>query len=388
MLVKTTLALLLLAMTASAEAPKYVYPATRKDAQIDEYHGTRVADPYRWLEDDNSAETKAWVLEQNKVTFEFLEQIPARENIRARLKELWNHERFGVPHRHGGRYFYTRNTGLQNQAVLLVAEGLDGPPRVLLDPNTLSEDGTVALAGYEISEDGALMAYGIARSGSDWHEWHVRDVGTGADRDDVLNWVKFSGASWAKDGSGFYYSRFDEPKPGAQLTALNEYQKLCFHRLGTKQSEDPIVYERRDHKDWGFGGSVTDDGKFLVITATQGTDTKNRVYYRDLTVPEAKIVPLLEDFDASYDFFDNDGPVFFFKTDLEAPRSRVIAIDVTKPARPNWRELIPQSDDALTGVSYVGGQFTCTYLHDAHSIVKVFTPGENRGAASRAKLVR
>ena len=271
MVVKITVTFLLSAVIASAEPPKIEYPATRKGDVVDNYHGAKIADPYRWLEDDNSAETKAWVEAENKVTFGFLGQIPEREKIRARLKEIWNYERFGAPHQRGGRYFYSRNSGLQNQSVLYVAEGLDAEPRVLLDPNTLSPDGTVSLAGYDISEDGALMAYGLHRGGSDWSEWRVRDVATGKDRDDLVEWVKFSGAAWAKDASGFFYSRFDAPKAGAQLTELNEFQKLYFHRLGTKQSDDELIYERRDHKDWGFGGEVTDDGRYLVIGVSRGT---------------------------------------------------------------------------------------------------------------------
>ena len=375
-------------MNAGAEL---TYPPARHEEVVDDYHGTKIADPFRWLEDDNSPETKAWVEAQNRVTSRFLEGIPERGKIRERLKELWNYERFGVPQQRGGRYFFTRNSGLQNQAVLLVAEALDAEPRVLLDPNTLSPDGTVALANYEISDDGALLAYGLSRGGSDWQEWRVREVATGQDRADLVQWVKFSGAAWMKDGSGFFYSRYSAPSDGAQLTGVNEFQKLYFHKLGTPQSDDALIYERRDHKDWGFHGEVTDDGRYLVISVSQGTDPKNRVFYKDLHAPEAKVVELLNDFDASYEFIDRDSATFYFKTDLEAPRSRVIAIDLRKPGRANWQELIPQGSDALKGVSHLGGKFICTYLDDAHSSVKVFAREvEPRlsGAASRAKLVR
>jgi prolyl oligopeptidase len=361
------------------------YPETRKGDTVDDYHGVKVADPYRWLEDDNSAETKAWVEAQNKVTFGFLEQIPERAKIRERLTKLWNYERFSVPYQEGGRYFFRRNSGLQNQSVLYVAESLDAEPRVLLDPNTLSADGTVALTGYAVSDDGKLLAYGLARAGSDWEEWRVRDVDSGKDRDDRLEWVKFSSASWAKDASGFYYSRFDAPKDGAALTGINEFHKLYFHRLGTPQRDDALVYERRDHKDWGFQGYVTDDGRWLIIQITQGTDTRNRVYYRDLADAGGKVVTLLDEFDASYDFVGNDGSVFYFMTDLEAPRSRLLAIDVTKPGRANWREVIPQADDALVSIGFVNDQFVCEYLHDAHSRVRVFAWD---GKSLRAKLVR
>lgn len=361
------------------------YPETKKGDVVETYHGTQIADPYRWLEDDNSAETKAWVEAQNKVTFGYLEQLPEREKIRARLTELWNYERFTVPYKEGGRYFFRRNSGLQNQSVLYVADGLDAEPRVLLDPNALSTDGTVALDGYSVSKDEKWMAYGIAKAGSDWQEWRVRDVATGADREDRLEWVKFSDASWVKDGSGFFYSRYDAPKEGESLTGLNEFQKLYFHKLGTPQSDDALIYERRDHKDWGFHGHVSEDGRWLIVTITEGTDPKSRVYYRDLTKPEVPIAPLLDSFDADYTFIGNDGGVFYFRTDLEAPLGRVIAIDVAKPERPNWREIIPQSEDSLKDVSFVNDQFLCEYLHDAHSRVRAFAWD---GKTPRAELVR
>ena len=359
-------------LLAAADWPKLEYPATRKDAVEDDYHGTKIADPYRWLEDDNSADTKAWVAAQNKVTFGFLETIPQRERIRERMTKLWNFERFTAPFQRGGRYFFTRNSGLQNQRVLYVAAALEAEPRVLIDPNTLSADGTVALTDSVPSEDGKLLVYGLSRAGSDWEEFRVRDVETGLDREDSLRWVKFSGASWAKDGSGFYYSRFDEPKAGDELKGTNEFQKLYFHKIGTPQSADVLVYERKDHADWNLTGSVTDDGRYLIIHVSQGTDPKSRVYYKDLAVADAKVVELLNDFDAAYDFLDNDGPVFFFRTDLAAPRYRVIAVDTREPARAQWREVIPQAAEKLDSVGFVGGQIIAEYLKDAHSQVKCF----------------
>lgn len=266
------------------------YPPTNKTNVVDNYHGTSVADPYRWLEDDNAAATKAWVEAQNEVTFAYLNAIPGRAAIKARLTKLWNFERYGVPFKEGGRYFYSRNDGLQNQSVLYTVESLAATPRVLLDPNTLSTDGTVALAGMAISDDGNLLAYGLAASGSDWNEWKVRDVRTGKDLADHLQWVKFSGASWRKDGSGFYYSRYDAPKSGDALKGVNKFHKLYFHRLGTEQSADVLIYERKDQPDWGFGGNVTEDGRYLVISASQGTDPKNRVLYKELAAPDAPVV--------------------------------------------------------------------------------------------------
>lgn len=350
-----------------------VYPATRTTNQVDIYHGESVVDPYRWLEDDNAAETKAWVEAQNKVTFDFLKTVPQRDAIRKRLTQLWNYERYSAPFQEGGRYFFSRNDGLQNQSVLYTQPSLKAKPQVLLDPNTFSKDGTISLAGLGVSHDGNFIAYGISDAGSDWEEWKVREVRSGQDTSDNLKWVKSSGASWLKDNSGFFYSRYDEPAAGTKLTAANYFQKLYFHRLGTPQSADKLIYQRTDHKDWGFGGDVTEDGHYLIIYVSQGTERKNRLYYLDLTQADASVVELLNEFDAQYQFIGNDGPVFWFQTDFDAPRGRVIAIDTTKPERANWREIIPQATETLTGVSLVNNSFICTFLKDAHSQVKIFS---------------
>ncbi|MBI1841558.1 MAG: S9 family peptidase [Verrucomicrobia bacterium] len=347
------------------------YPPTRKVDHADTYHGERVEDPYQWLENDNAPETKAWTEAQNRVTFGFLHGIRRRQAILERLTRLWNFERYGIPSRKGSRYFISRNNGLQNQSVLYAMETLESEPRVLLDPNALSADGTVALSGSKVSWDGSYLAYGLAASGSDWNEWKVRDVKTGNDLPDHLKWVKFSGASWSRDNLGFYYSRYDEPKPGEQLKGVNYFQKLYYHRVGSAQSEDRLVYERPDQREWGFGGEVTEDGRYLVITVTQGTSPKNRVYYLDLSQPRSPVVELLNDFDASYNFVDNDGPVFWFLTDLDAPRGRLIAIDTRHPARDRWVEIIPQAADTLHGVSVLNQQFVCSYLQDARSRVRI-----------------
>jgi prolyl oligopeptidase len=358
---------------SARQSPPLPYPATARVEQVDDYHGTKVTDPYRWLEDDNSVSTKAWVEAENKVTFAYLESIPQRADIKRRLTELWNFERYGVPFKEGGRYFITRNDGLQNQSVLYTMPALDAEPRVLLDPNKLSADGTVALSGYAISDDGKLMAYGISTAGSDWQEWRVRDVETGADRADLIKWVKFSQASWTADGKGFFYSRYDEPAATNQLKGVNYFQKLYYHRLGTPQSDDALVYHRPDHKDWGFAGGVTEDGRYLIISVNQGTDVRNRVFYKDLEQPNAAVVELLNEFDASYSFIANVGTTFYFHTDLSAPRGRIVAIDIARPARDQWREVVPQSADRLRGVSLVNDQLIASYLQDAHSLVKIFT---------------
>lgn len=350
-----------------------VYPTAKTVDQVDDYHGVKVADPYRWLEDTDSTDTHAWVEAENKLTFKYLEQIPYRPAIRERLRKLWNYERFTAPAQHGGRYFYQHNTGLQNQNVLLVAESLNAEPRLLLDPNTLSSDGTVALTGAAITDDGKLMAYGTAASGSDWQEWHVRDVDTGKDLPDLIKWVKFSAASWSKDGKGFFYSRYDEPKKDtATLRGVNYFQKLYYHRLGTPQSDDKLIYERPDNKELGFGGFVTDDGHYLVINVRQGSSPKNRLYYRDLTEADAPVVKLLDDFDAKYNFIDNDGSVFWIDTDLNAPRGKVIAIDTRHPEKANWKTVVPESTDKLDAANVVDDRFLLSYLKDAKTEVRVF----------------
>jgi prolyl oligopeptidase len=352
-------------------AAEFHYPATKHVDQKDDYHGTVVADPFRWLEDDTSPQTKAWVDAENKVTFGYLEKIPERKALKERLTKLWNFERYGVPFKEGGRYFFTKNDGLQNQSVFYTTESLMEKPRLLLDPNKLSTDGTAALSSYAVSDDGNYLAYAVATAGSDWHEWHVRDVRTAEDLSDQIKWAKFSGASWTKDNQGFFYSRYDEPKAGEQLKGVNYFHKLYYHKLGTPQSQDRLVYDRPDQKEWGFNGGVTDDGHYLIVSISQGTDTRNRLFYKDLRERDAKVVELLNDFDAEYSFIDNDGPLFWFRTDLNAPRGRLIAIDINHPERKNWKEIVPQTSETLGGANLVDDQFILTYLKDAHSLVKI-----------------
>ena len=352
---------------------RFHYPPTAKGDQVDDYHGTRVADPYRWLEDANSPQTQAWVEAQNALTFEYLRHLPAREGIKQRLTQLWDYEKYGVPFKEGGRYFYSKNTGLQNQSVIYTARSLADQPVELLDPNKLSADGTVSLSSYHVSDDGRYVAYGLNASGSDWIEWHVREVATGQDLPDVLKWSKFSGASWTRDNKGFFYSRYDAPDEKTQLQAVNYYQKLCYHAVGTTQEQDALIYERKDEKEWGFGGTVTDDGQYLIIDVSHGTDPKNRIFYRPLNAVGGQVtVELLPAGDAHYVFVGNDGPVFYFTTDHDAARGRLVAIDTIHDPSRSLREIIPQADETLEGVSYVGGRFVAGYLKDAHAQVKVF----------------
>lgn len=349
------------------------YPIARKSDQKDDYHGVEVTDPYRWLEDLDSEETARWVEAENNLAFGFLNEIPARNNLKDRLTRLWNYEKFDIPFKEGSRYFYSRNSGLQNQSVIYTVNTLDAQPQVLLDPNTLSSDGTVALSGLSVSDDGKLMAYSLSASGSDWQEWKVRDVVTGKDLPDNLKWVKFSGASWSPDNQGFFYSRYDEPK-GDALKGINYFQKLFYHRLGTDQSQDVLIYDRPDQKDWFFDGSVTKDGRYLVITVFQGTDVKTRVYYKDLKEKGAPVVKLLDNYDAAYNFIANEGSVFWFRTDLGAARGKVIAVDLTKSDREHWQVLVPEAAETLQSVTFVNRTFVADYLKDAHTQVKIFEP--------------
>ena len=355
---------------SSADQP-LVYPKTETVDVVDDYHGTKVADPYRWMEDLDSPQIKEWVAAQNKVTFGYLEAIPQRKQINKRLTALWDYEKYGMPRKYGSRYFFARNDGLQDQYVLYVTDSLDGQPRVLIDPNKLSADGTIALAGTSITDDGKLMAYALAEAGSDWVEYHVRDVAAGKDLSDHLKWIKFSGASWTKDNRGFYYTRYDQPE-GDVLQDTNRFPKLCYHRLGTPQADDKVVFHAPDQPEWLFGAAVTDDGRYLGISIGKGTERKNLVYYMDLEAGDGEVVKLIDTLEAQYDFIDNDGPICWFFTDLDAPRGRVIAIDTRKPQRENWKEIIPQAKETLRGVGAVNDMFIANYLEDAHTQIKIF----------------
>jgi len=362
-------------------ADDVTYPDTKRVDHVDDYHGVKVADPYRWLEDDarESKEVADWVKSENAVTFEYLHSLPDRARIESMLTELWDYEKFAPPSKEGGRYYFYKNNGLQNQYVLYTANSLDEEPRVLIDPNEWSEDGTVALGSTSFSDDGRYLAYAKNKAGSDWSTWYVRDLDTNTDLADELMWCKFTSASWTHDGKGFFYSRYDEPT-GSEFTSVNKFQKLYYHRVGTPQSQDVLVYHRPDEPDWGFGPTVTEDGRYLVITIWKGTGDKYRVMYRDLAEPYAAPIDLISEFENEYTFVGNDATVFYFKTDLDAPRGRVIAIDTRNPGKENWREVIPQNVDTLRSVGLVGGMFLASYLHDASTAVRLF---DMRGALVR-----
>ncbi len=363
-----------------AETMTLTYPDSNPGNLVETLHGVEVADPYRWLEDLNSGETQNWVKAQNEVTETYLAKIPDSAVIRKHLTKLWNYERFGLPFREGGRYFFSKNDGLQNQSVLYTSLSLDGEAAVLLDPNQLSEDGTVSLSAYAVSPNGELLAYAISRSGSDWLEWRVRSIVSGKDLPDFLKWSKFSGADWSKDSKGFYYGRYAEPEGGDEYTAQNTNQKVYYHRIGESQEQDVLAYERPDQPMWGLNAGVSDDGRYLVYYVSQGTDTKNGLFYQDLTKPDSEVVELFADFDASYSFVTNIGDTFLIRTDKDAPRQKVIAVSLREAQPSQWKEIIPESEATLRSVSHVGGLLVANYMKDARSrILRFSEKGEPLG---------
>jgi len=353
---------------------RFVYPQTRRVDQVDIIHGVNVVDPYRWLEEDvrNSKDVADWVAAENKLTFGYLGAIPQRENIRRRLTELWNFALYFGAMKEGGRYYFFKNDGLQNQPVLYRLDTLGGEPTVLIDPNKWSKDGTIALQGLSFSDDGKYVAYSRAEAGSDWAVWYVMEIESGKILPEELKWTKFTQAAWTKDGRGFFYSRFEEPKPDAMYQALNFNNKLYYHKVGTPQSDDVLVYHRPEHPEWLYSGEVSDDGRYLVITIELGSSDRYRIAVKDLAEIYSMPVEIIDNFDNEYTFVGNDGPTLFFKTDLDAPRRRLIAIDLRKPKRPDWKEIIPQAKVTLTQMSFVADRFIASYLKDVAAEVKIF----------------
>lgn len=363
-------------MTHTAHAQGITYPVTRKVDQVDTYHGVTVADPYRWLEDDNAPETAAWVTAENAVTNDYLSALPMRSGIRARLTELWNFPRQSPPMKRGDRYFFFKNDGLQNHAILYMQTSLQGSASMVIDPNGFSSDGTVALSAFSISDDGRLLAYGTSSGGSDWQELHVRDIDGGNDLPDVVRWVKFSGITWTKDGRGFFYGRYPAPEEGARLQQQNQFHKLYYHRLGTAQEEDVLIHERADNPSWLFFADITEDGRYLVIYASEsGPNTMvSLLDLRDPMHPEltGPIVPIVDTFEAANGVIGNDGATIYMQTNLRAPRGRVVSLSLEHPERSAWRELVPETKDVIDQVSLVGNELIVTYRHDAHNVVRFF----------------
>lgn len=357
---------------------------TRRVDHVEMLHRVPVADPYRWLEEDvrQSAEVEQWVEKQNEYTQQFLQAIPERETIQRRLTELWNFEKYGPPFQAGRRLYFYKNDGLQNQYVLYVQDSADDEPRVLIDPNTWSDDGTVALAGTSFSDDGRYVTYGVQDAGSDWRVWKIMEIETGRVLEDELRWIKFNSPSWTPDGEGFFYARFPEPTGDDQFQDLNVNQAVYYHRVGDPQERDVLVFHRPDQSEWGYSCDVTEDGDYLILTIHLGTDDRYRIYVKNLREPFGMPIPLIDHFENEFSFIGNDGPLFYFKTDLDAPRKRIIAIDSRVAASvspgdgngktPPYREIVPEQADAMTDVGLVGNMFVVETLHDAKTQVSLY----------------
>ncbi len=369
---KTFAGLVLLAFAvAIVPAQKYDYPKAKRGDVVDDYNGVKVADPYRWMEDTESSDMRSWIDAQNKLTDAYLATIPQRERIRNRLTELWNYERYSAPSKiTEGFYIYSKNDGLQNQSVWYRANSINDPGKVFFDPNKLSTDGTAALSGSSFTDDGKLWAYGVAIAGSDRTSWRIMNTQTGEYLTDTLSPNRQGGVSWLKDNSGFFYSRFPAPESGAELKAANKFQKLYFHKLGTPQSEDYVVYERPDDGELFVGGGVTEDGNWLLISVAKGTERMNMVYVKNLTMEKAPIMPVVTDRKFSFSPIGNDGSVFYFRTDKDAPRGKVVKVDVLAPNK-GWEDVIPETEDTLNGVSFINDQFVLNYMKDAATRIKI-----------------
>ncbi len=363
-LAASSMAVILLGATALR------YPTPPKDGTIDTYYGVKVADPYRPLENIDSPATAQWVQAEQQLTRDYLDGISVRETIATHLKNLANYERVSAPYHVKSQFFFTRNTGLQNQSVLYTMTGAHGAPRVLIDPNTLSSDGTVSLGGTQVSWDAKYIAYATQTSGSDWLTWHVREIATGKDLPDELNWSKFGDAAWLPDNKSFLYPRYDEPAPGQERKAAASNQKIYLHRLGTPQNADTLVYARPDHPLWYLGASVTEDRRYIVLTTNEGTSPNNRVYYIDVRDPKRTVHPIFDSADANYSYLDNTGTRFYFQTTKDAPRGRVVALSLSAPHK--METIVPQNDDALAYVQTAGGRLFASYSVDVHSTVKVY----------------
>ncbi len=356
-------------MISCSEKP-IQYPPAKKGDVKDTYFGTVVEDPYRWLEDDNSAETAEWVKAENKLTFSYLEKLPYRGQINKRLTELWDYPKYGTPFKEAGKYFFYKNNGLQNQSVLYTTADLAAEPQVLLDPNTLSADGTAALTSIEISNDGKYLMYQVAKSGSDWNEIFVKDIATGKMLPDHIVWVKFSGISWYKDG--FYYSAYDKPEAGSELSKANEYQKVYFHKLGTDQASDLLILSDPKNPKMMFGAGLTEDKRFLLVSKSQGTNG-NALDFKDLSKAGSNFIPLTNSYEFEFSPVDNLGDILFVRTNYKAPKYRLIKIDTKHPEEKNWVDVIPEKKDVLESASLCAGKLVANYMSDAHSKVEVYS---------------
>ncbi len=344
------------------------YPPTRESAQVDDYHGTRVADPYRWLEDVDGPETQVWIQQQNALSRAHLARLPSRKGMLGRLRQLFDRPRYSVPEKVGNRLFYRFNEGLQNQSSLWVEEP-DQDRRLLLDPNLLRTDGTMALVEFKVSRNGRWVAYGLSEAGSDWQKWRVRDVVTGEDLRDELRWIKFAQVAWTHDHAGFFYPRYSETTKGEESLATNTTQRLYYHRLGDEQSADALVFERPDHPEWGYLPAVTENGRFLVLHVWVGTDVRNHVFIKDLTNHDSPFLPLFDALDAKYQLIGDVADSLFFVTDLDAPTGRIVAVDLGRPEAPEKREIVAPGRSTIRLARLVGQRLVVVRLTDAHDEV-------------------
>ena len=372
-----SLLLLMIAGCRQVSSPKLSYPVTKKGDVVDDYFGTKVADPYRWMEDLDSADVAAWVAAENQVTSDHLAKLPMREPFKQRITELWNYPKVTIPVREGGRYFFQKNSGLQRQAPLYGRASLTAEPTLVLDPNVLSPDGSVSLAQWKPSPDGRLLAYGLSEGGADWQTLHVRDLGKGVELGDQVRWMRFSDISWTKDSKGFFYSRYPEPPKGKVLEAALSGQALYYHRVGAPQSEDRLIYARPDLPTWFINGTVTEDGRYLLVFMYKGSDNNNRLYYAELGEPNspkvgAVVKPLIEADDAEFAAFGNAGPELYLRTDRAAPNRKVIAVDVRHPEPSAWRTVVPEGKEAIEKVSLIGGRLVTQYLVNVQSRLSLF----------------
>ncbi|MCF8367883.1 MAG: prolyl oligopeptidase family serine peptidase [Bacteroidales bacterium] len=345
------------------------YPQTKKVDTVDVYFGTSVADPYRWLEDDNSAETAEWVAAENEITFGYLGQIPFRDKVKARLEQIWDYPKYGTPFKKGSNYYFFKNDGMQNQYVMYKQTSLDAEPEVFFDPNTLSEDGTVALSGLEFDKDGKYMAYSISKSGSDWSEIFVMEVETKEKMSDHLEWIKFSGMSWKDDG--FYYSRYDAPADGDVLKAKNEYHKVYFHKLGTNQSEDVLIHKDDDHPLRNAYAGTTEDQSFVYLSQSEGT-SGNSLAIQKLDGSQKDFTIIVDDFENEYNVIDNIGDQLLIMTNDGAPKWKLIMVDPSNPAKDNWKDIIPEKEEVLQSISLIGGKIVAEYMKDASSVAYIY----------------
>jgi prolyl oligopeptidase len=356
---------------------KVSYPTTSKADVVDDYFGTKVPAPYQWMEDLDSKPVADWIAAQNKVTFDYLAKLPMREHFRKRITELWDYPKVSIPVREGGRYFYSKNSGLQRQSPVYMRPSLAEPATLVLDPNQLSPDGSISLAQWEPSRDGKQLAYGLSEGGADWQTLHVRDLDSGKDLADEIRWMRFSGISWTNDNKGFFYSRYPEPPKGKVLEAALSDQTIYYHRVGTPQAQDRMIYARKDLPTWFVGGSVTEDGRYLIVTINKGADNSNRLYYSDLGDPKhpaigAPVKPLIEDDGAEFAVFGNAAQVLYLRTDQDSPNRRVIAVDLAHPAKAAWKTIVPEAKQAIESVSLIGGRIVAQYLVDVQSRVALF----------------